>query len=234
MVDAFNFVKITMLALSDAVNPCALAVLTMVLVTLLVQNPKKKRAVLYGGFSFILAVYVGYLLYGLVITKFFISFAEWMRINSRIFYDALGILAMLIGGLQIKDFFFYKPGGFLTEMPLVMRPYAKMLIKKINSPSGAFFIGLLVTIFLLPCTMGPYIIATGILSQFGLIRAGLILLYYNLLFVSPMFFIVGIVYYGFSKVEDVSGWKERNIRKLHLIAGILIFLVGFSLLVGWL
>ena len=41
-------------------------------------------------------------------------------------------------------------------------------------------------------------------------------------------------YYGFSKVSDVSGWKERNIKRLHLVAGILLFLVGLALLIGWL
>jgi mannose/fructose/N-acetylgalactosamine-specific phosphotransferase system component IIC len=49
-----------------------------------------------------------------------------------------------------------------------------------------------------------------------------------------MLIIVGIVYFGFSQVEEVSGWKERNIKRLHLIAGILLFAVGFALLMGWL
>ncbi|MBU2104190.1 MAG: hypothetical protein KKF67_00225 [Nanoarchaeota archaeon] len=48
-----------------------------------------------------------------------------------------------------------------------------------------------------------------------------------------MLIIVGIIYFGFRKVDEVSGWKERNIKRLHLIAGILLFLVGVGLLVGW-
>lgn len=49
-----------------------------------------------------------------------------------------------------------------------------------------------------------------------------------------MLIIVGLIYYGFAKVDEVSGWKERNIKILHLVAGILLFLVGVALLIGWL
>ena len=148
-------------------------------------------------------------------------------------YNGLAILAMLIGALNIKDFFFYKKGSFATEMPLFMRPKVKRIIDKVTSPAGAFVIGFLVTLFLLPCTIGPYVVASGLLSELGTLNAIPWLLYYNLIFVLPMIIITLIVYWGFTRVEDVSGWKERNIKKLHLIAGILLFLVGLGILLGW-
>ncbi len=223
-----------MLALADSVNPCALAILAMVLMTILIQNPDKKRKVLFAGFGFSLAVFVGYLLYGVIIVQFFKSFAELLRNNSYFIYKGLAILAMVIGALNIKDFFFYKKGGIATEMPIWMRPKVKRIIEKITSPAGAFVIGFLVTIFLLPCTIGPYVVASGILSELGILGALPWLLYYNLLFVLPMLAITFVVYLGFAKVDEVSGWKERNVRKLHLVAGILLFLVGLALLIGWL
>ena len=139
---------------------------------------------------------------------------------------------MIIGALNIKDFFMYKPGGIVTEMPIFMRPKVKKIIKKITSSKGAFITGFIVTIFLLPCTIGPYIIVSGLLADLGLLGALPWLLYYNAVFVLPMLIIVGIVYYGFAKVDEVSGWKQANIKVLHLIAGILLFLVGFALLMG--
>jgi len=234
MADILNFARITSLALADAVNPCAIAVLTMVLVAILIQNPQNRKKVLYAGLAFIAAIYVGYLFYGAIIIQFFRTFAEVLRANSSIVYTILAVIAMIIGALNIKDYFMYRPGGITTEMPMFMRPYAKLLINKITSTGGAFVIGLLVTLFLLPCTIGPYIIASGLLSEGGIIAAIPWLLYYNLLFVLPMLIIVGIIYWGFKEVEDISGWKERNIRRLHLITGILMFLVGLSLLMGWL
>ncbi len=234
MFDGINFWRITTLALADSVNPCAIAVLTMVLMAILIQNPEKRKRVLYGGLAFVASIYIGYLFYGVIIIQFFKAFAEVLRENSIYIYGGLAILAMILGALNIKDFFMYKKGGIATEMPLFMRPRVKKIIQKITSPSGAFIIGFLVTLFLLPCTIGPYIIASGLLSELGTLGALPWLLYYNLLFVLPMLIIVGVVYYGFTKVDEVSGWKERNIRKLHLIAGILLFAVGFALLMGWL
>jgi len=234
MIEDISFWKITALALADSVNPCAIAVLTMVLVAILIQNPEKKKRVLYGGLAFVTSIYLGYLFYGIVIIQLFKGFAELLRENSTYIYNGLGILAMIIGALHIKDFFMYKKGCIATEMPIWMRPKVKKIIQEITSPKGAFVIGFLVTIFLLPCTIGPYIIASGLLTELGTLGALLWLLYYNLVFVLPMLAITLIIFLGLTRVQDVSGWKERNIKKLHLIAGILMFAVGFALLMGWL
>jgi len=234
MVDLSNITRITGLALADAVNPCELAILTMVLVAILVQNPEKKKRVLYAGLAFSAAVFVGYMIYGFILIQLFKTFAATIRSYSFYFYNGFAILAMILGALNVKDYFMYKPGGIATEMPLSMRPRLKLIIHKMTSPLGAFFIGIFVTIFLLPCTIGPYIIASGLLSEIGFINAIPWLLYYNFIFILPMLIITTIIYIGFATIEDVSGWKERNIKRLHLIAGILLFAVGISLLAGWL
>jgi cytochrome c biogenesis protein CcdA len=233
-MEIFSFWKITSLALADSVNPCAIAVLAMVLVAILIQNPEKRKKVLYGGLAFVAAVYICYLVYGIIIIQIFKIFAQILRENSFYIYSGLGILAMILGALNIKDFFIYKKGSVATEMPLFMRPKVKKIINKVTSPKGAFIVGFVISLFLLPCTMGPYLIASGLLSELGILGALPWLLYYNLLFVIPMLVIVGIIYFGFAKVDEVSGWKDRNIRILHLVAGILIFLVGIALLMGWL
>ncbi len=228
-----TFWRITTLALADSVNPCAIAVLAMILLALLIQAPEKRKRVLWGGLAFVIAIYIGYLVYGVIIIQFFRLFAEFLRESSVYIFKGLAILAMIIGALNIKDFFYYKKGGIATEMPIAMRPKVKKIIHRITSPTGAFVIGFIVTLFLLPCTIGPYIVASGLLSELGTLGALPWLLYYNLLFVIPMLIIVGLIYFGFTKVSQVSGWKERNIRNLHLIAGILLFFVGVALLMGW-
>ena len=229
-----NFFRITMLALADSVNPCAIAILTMILMTILIQNPDKKRKVLYAGLAFISSVLIGYLFYGLIIIQFFKTFAVFLRENSGIVYNGLAIIAMILGALNIRDFFIYKKGGFATEMPIFLRPKLKKIIQKITSPKGAFATGFIVTLFLLPCTIGPYIVASGLLAELGMLNAIPWLLYYNILFVLPMLFITGMIYFGLSRVEEVSVWKDTHVKMLHLIAGILMFAVGFSLLMGWL
>ena len=225
---------ISALSFVDAINVCALAVLTMILVTILIQNPDKRKKTLYAGLMFSLAVFIMYFVYGTLIYTLFKKVAEGIQGASPIVYNIFIVLILIVGALNIKDYFYYKKGGFATEMPLFLRPKVKKIINKITSPSGAFITGLAVTIFLLPCTMMPLVTAMQKLSFLGynFIQSVPWILIYNLIFVAPMIIITIIIYLGFARVEDVSNWKERNIRKLHLIAGILLFLVGLGLLFG--
>jgi len=227
------FAKITPLALADSVNPCAIAVLTMVLVSILIENPKDKKRVLSSGLAFILAIFLGYTFYAEVLVQFFKGFATFFAKNSITVKYILASLSMVIGALNIKDFFSYKKGSLGTEMPLFMRPKVKKLTRSMTGPKGSFVIGFVITLFLLPCTAGPLVVAAGLLSTLPLLTTILYILYYNVLFVLPMFVITLLVYWGFKEVDEVSGWKERNIKKLHLIAGSLLFFVGFALLQGW-
>ena len=224
--------KILSLAAVDAVNPCALAVLSLMLIAIITYNPRKKRRILLAGLAFTVSVFIMYLIYGLVIIKFF-QVIQALTSIRLILYKAIAIVAVVLGLLNIKDYLFYKPGSALTEMPLKLRPIMKKLISGVTSPRGAFVVGLFVTVFLLPCTIGPYIIAGGILSAMELFATLPLLLIYNFVFVLPMLAITLVVYGGFAKVEDVSGWKERNIKYLHLIAGIIMFLLGIAMFGGF-
>ena len=229
-----NLLRIPTLALADSVNPCEIAILAMVLMTIMIQNPDKKRKVLWGGLAFVSAVFIGYFVYGIIIVQLFRTLNETILNISPYVYKGFAILAMILGALNIKDFFYYKKGSFATEMPIFLRPKAKKIIDKITSPKGAFTLGFLITLFLLPCTMGPYVIASGLLADLGILGAMPWLLYYNFVFVLPMLIITLIIYYGFAKVDEVTEWKDRNIKILHLISGVLLFLVGVAILAGWL
>jgi hypothetical protein len=48
-----------------------------------------------------------------------------------------------------------------------------------------------------------------------------------------MLLITFIVYAGLRRVEDVQNWKDRHIRMMHLIAGLLIFGIGVAMLGEW-
>ena len=225
-----TILKIIALAFTDAINPCALAVMTMILVSILLTNPGKKHKVLLGGIAFTLAVFIGYFFYGLIIIQLFKSFVEFTSVIYPYLTNALAIAAILLGIFNIKDFINYKPGGLATEMPMKFRPRLRLLIKRITSPRGAFFIGIFVTLFLLPCTIGPYIIASGILSTLNIIKTIPYLIIYNIIFVIPMLVITVIVYAGISTTEKVSMWKEKNIRYIHLITGLLLVGLGIAIL----
>ncbi len=225
--------KLLTLAAADAINPCALAVMSMVLVAILTSNPEKKHKVLFGGLAFTFAVFVGYFFYGVVIVQVFHGF---INVTSGFYFylkNGLACLAILLGVMNIKDFIKYVPGGIATEMPLGLRPRVKQIIKGITSVPGAFLIGIFVTLFLLPCTIGPYVVFSGLISEIGLMASVPWLLLYNLIFVLPMIAITFMVYFGVWTTEKVGGWKDKNIKRIHLITGILLVAIGVLILTNY-
>jgi hypothetical protein len=224
--------KVITLALVDAVNPCEFAVLTMLLVSIIAYNPNKRRDILWAGFAFGVAVFVMYIIYGLFIIKSF-QMVQTITAVRPVLYKVLGVIAILLGAFQIKDFFRYKEGSFSTEMPMSWRPKVKKIISGVTSPAGAFAVGLFVTIFLLPCTIGPYVILGGMLSFMEILKTLPMLLLYNAIFILPIVIITLLVYFGLSRVEDVQNWKDKNVRIMHLIAGLLISGIGIAMIFEW-
>ena len=216
--------KVLSLAVVDAVNPCALAVLSLMLITILAYNPQKKRNVLLAGLAFVVSVFVMYLLYGLIIIRSFQIIQALTSIRIWL-YQALGAGAVILGVLKLRGF-------FRAQAVCNVTPKVNKIIARITSPIGAFVVGAFVTIFLLPCTIGPYIICGGILCPLGLLKALPLLLLYNLVFVLPMLIMVLIIYFGLSKIKDISSWQARNIKYLDLTAGLVIIALGLAMILG--
>ena len=233
--------KIISLAVVDAVNPCALAVLVLMLTAILTYNPHSRRKVLLAGLAFIASVFIMYFFYGLIIIKFFQA-VQGLTLVRLWLYKILGGAAIVLGIFNLRDFFLQKgcksgickvrTGSFPTEMPAGLRPKVQKMISGVTSVGGAFIVGAFVTIFLLPCTIGPYIICGGVLCPYSLLKIFPYLFLYNLIFILPMLAIVALVYLGLRKVKDISAWKERNIHYLHLIAGIIILGLGVAMIFG--
>ena len=87
-------------AIVDSINPCAIAVLLILLGALVVSGDKKRA--LRAGLAFTLSIYIAYFLFGL-------GLFSALRISglSFWFYRLIGGLAILIGLANIKDFFWY-------------------------------------------------------------------------------------------------------------------------------
>lgn len=219
-------------ALVNAINPCAIAALVTVLISILLANENNRKKVLWGGFSFVLAVFIGYSIYGLIIIQLFKGFSVFASSVEIYLKYFLGFLAIILGLLNIKDYLNYRPGGIATETPLSFRPRMKLMIQKITSPLGAFFVGIFVTLFLLPCTMGPYIIALGKVYNLSFLAIVPHVLLFNLIFMIPMVIVIFIVYWGLTSAERVAEWKERNIKRIHLTAGVILILLGIAMVTG--
>ena len=222
--ESFTLAKVLSLGAVDAVNPCALAVLSLMLIAILSYNPAKRRNVLLAGLAFVFSVFVMYLIYGLVIVKSF-QVIQTLTSIRLLLYKILGGGAVILGVFKLRDF-------VRNRAVCKVSPRVNKVISKITSPTGAFVVGVFVTIFLLPCTIGPYIICGGILSSLCLIKVLPILLLYNLIFVLPMLIVVLIIYFGLSRVEDISGWQAKNMRYLDLVSGLVILGLGIAMILG--
>lgn len=213
-------------AFVDSINPCAIAVLLILLSGLLLAGEKQRA--MKAGFAFTASIYIIYFLFGLGL----FSALQYTGL-AYYFYKVVGFLAIIIGLLNIKDFFWYGAGGFVMEIPRSWRPRLKGLLQRVTSPLGAFLIGFIVCLFELPCTGGPYIFILGLLAEKATRATAIpLLLFYNLIFVLPLILITLLVFYGYTTVERATEWKERNIRILHLIAGIIMVVLGIIVVAG--
>jgi cytochrome c biogenesis protein CcdA/glutaredoxin len=226
----FSLNSLIFLAFADAVNPCELAVLIILMTTILTQFPGKKKKALYAGLAFSFAIFLMYAVFGILIIAGFKFLGEYLNLSNTLFFATLSILAIILGVLNLKDAVVYGGGGFIMEVPQKWRPKMKALIQGTTSVKGAFVVGLIVSLFLTPCTAGPYFVATGMLATFDWIISIPYFILYMLIFISPMIAITLITYLGFAKVEDMGGWRERNLKKLHLVAGLILLLIGIMML----
>ncbi len=223
--DTMGMMGIVGAALADSVNPCAILVLVILLSFVSLYHESRKRLI-FSAASFIFSVFLTYLLVGVGIVKAltFLGVSEWVR-------NFVGILAIVVGILNLKDFFAYGAGGFTAEIPQAWRPFLFSLLRKATTPWASFAMGSVVTLIELPCTGGPYFFALGILSKWGMTPAFFAyLILYNLIFVSPLILIAALVYMGKLTVEKASDWQAKNSRRLHLVVGVLMQAAGIGVL----
>ncbi|MGA2935253.1 MAG: hypothetical protein ABSD81_08885 [Methanomicrobiales archaeon] len=223
--------KIIALAAVNAINPCALAVLVVILLAIITANPGKREKILLAGLAFSLSVFVFYLAYGIILVSLLSAVREAASFQA-ILTRGLGLVSIVIGIMHVREYL--SPGGAPvgTGIPTGWRPRLGEALNRITSPWGAFIVGGLVTLFLLPCNIGPYIIGCGILSVYGPLVALPYLLLYNLIFILPMLAITLVVYLGVARISDVKGWREENIGRFHLASGLIILAFGIFLLSG--
>ncbi|MFA5155124.1 MAG: cytochrome c biogenesis CcdA family protein [Patescibacteria group bacterium] len=208
-------------ALVDSINPCEFAVLLILIATILASGDRKRA--LLSGLAYSASIFISYFLMGMGLYSVISSFG-----TPVIFMKIIGGIAILIGLFNVKDYFWYGK-GFLMEVPLSWRPKMKSLVRSITGPLSAFLIGFVVSLFLLPCTSGPYIVILGMLGHGEtMMRAVWLLLLYNFIFVLPMIIISIGMYFGMN-VEKAEETRSKNLKVLHLIAGVIMIIMGVVL-----
>ncbi len=204
-------------ALADSINPCAFAVILLLLSSILTRSKNKRKAI-FAWLLFSLAVFISY-------------FAMWLWLfnalasstNTVILKRIVWILWIVVWLANLKDFFRYKK-WFVMEVPLSWRPKMKKIIDKAVSPMWAFVVWFIVSLFLLPCTSGPYFTILWYLASESKnlnSRWYMYLIIYNIIFILPMVVIALLVWLWFKSAEELAELKHKNSKLIHLIVWLL-------------
>ncbi|KXB01028.1 hypothetical protein AKJ41_03015 [candidate division MSBL1 archaeon SCGC-AAA259O05] len=237
-------VPVAVAAAADAVNPCAFS-LFIVFLTYLVT--RLNRGVLKVGGSFVLAVFVVYFFIGLGLRQCLAAFS-FLRYGVAVF-------GAFVGVLQMSDLFLghgitLTPDAFKERVraeigsssDLACRTcgssqasgssrddLSERIVGGITSPAGAFALGLLTSLLLLPCTSGPYFVAANFISKSA--GLGLVLLFiYNSIFVLPFVAILlGVRGMTLETLRVKKWWKEWS-QVVGFVAGAAIFILSVFVL----
>lgn len=218
-----TFGVVTGTAVIDSINPCAIGVLILMLSVLMGSKKTVGRMLFLGGL-YIGAVMLTYLLAGLGLLYFLSSIPLWVTEYIAI---AVGVLIVFAGLLEVKDYFWYGR-WFSLSIPASMAKKLHTYSTK-TTIAGVIFLGVFVAGVELPCTGAPYLAIITLLSQYFDFSAFLMLVWYNLVFVSPLIVILLLVATG-TKLHDVKRWKQESRGLMRLAIGLMLIAMGWLLM----
>lgn len=222
MFDSLTIPALVGGAAIDSINPCAFAVLIFLVGYLLaIGSPK---LILKVGLVYIFTVFIVYFFAGLGLLRALTFFGV-----AGIIYKVAAAILIFVGLVNVKDFFWYGK-GFTLAIPESKKPLIQKYVRKASIPA-AIVLGFLVSAFELPCTGGVYIAILGLLANNQKIQAIPYLLLYNLIFVLPLFIILGLVYFGIS-AKQMEEWRTKNRKWLRLVLGVGSLILGVLMLLG--
>jgi cytochrome c biogenesis protein CcdA len=214
--------------LIDGINPCAIGMLILLLGYLMVfvKKPELMKKI---GIVYITTIFFTYLIIGLIFTQtvgYLINLPYYHQV-STIIKDVILVAIVIAGLINIKDYFWYQKGVSLgvgkKQVPLLLK-YIKQI-----TVGGTIILGVLVTIFEMPCSLPLYIGTITILSGFfSLVKIFAYLILYNIMFIVPIT-IVFIILLMTNKVFEAKDLQERSNRYLKLMTGLSQILIAIVL-----
>jgi len=228
----FNVSELSLPALTiilgglDSLNPCSFWVL-LFLLSLLLYVQSRKRILLIGGIFIFFSGFIYFLFMSVLVGIFIITGQQ------PIITIVAGIFALLLGGINIKDFFFKK--GPSLSIPESKKPelFKKMrqVVKSSHFPSmiiGTIMLAIFANTYELFCTLGLPLTFTRILTLYNLpsLQYYLYIFFYNVVYIIPLLIIVLTFAMTFGRLK----LTERQGRVLKLFSGLMMFLLGIVLI----
>ncbi len=220
-------------AVVDSINPCAFGVLIFLLAYLTSAFKRERKArILCHGFVYILAVFITYLLAGILLLYILSFLREALGVFSKVAYFTLAALIGVAGFLEVKDFFWYGKGFSLGIFPSEAQRI-KLYVKRVSEKlSTAFYLGVFVALVELPCTGAVYLAVLAMLGTVGITLKNLaFLLLYNLIFVAPLGIIVFLFYRGYT-AHQFEAWRIKHRKLMRLLTGIVLLALTAWMVAG--
>ncbi len=216
-----------LIAAMDAFNPCAFFVL-LFLLSLLVHQKDRRRMLLIGG------VFV--LFSGLMYFAFMAAWLGLFRIMGSLPWvtAAAGVLAAVMGAVNVKDFFAFKAGVTLSipesrKADIFRRGRDILAAGSLPAMLAAtVLLSVAANFYELLCTAGFPMVYTRVLTMqvSSPARHLLYLAVYNAIYVLPLLFIV----LAFVRAMGARKLSEREGRLLKLLSGLMMLGLGVLLL----
>jgi len=212
----------------DSFNPCALYVL-MFLMSLIIHARSRRRMLLVGGTFVFFSGFVYFLFMSAWLNVFFVAG------RMTLMTTAAGAVALLVGGLNVKDFFAFKKGPSLA-MPEGAKPrlHERMrgLLRSTSLSSllaGTVVLAVAANAYELICTAGFPMVYTRILTLEDLptVQYYLYLMLYNVVYVIPLGAVVAV----FTVTLGSRKLSEREGRRLKLLSGLMMLYLGMALVI---
>ena len=221
---SFTFI----IGLLDGVNPCAMWVL-MFLLTLLVAAKNRKKVIMIGS-VFVISSGVAYFLF----MTAWLNIFTFMGMTTYVTI-ALGVVALIMGLINMKEFFFFKKGVSLMIPDKVKPKLFEKMRRVINNKSmflsilGTVALAFFVNLIELGCTIGLPAIYTRVLSiqNVSTLKKYLFMALYNVYYVVPLAVIVLVFVVTMGKHR----FEEKHAKKLKLVSGLLMLTLGLILII---
>ncbi len=222
----------------DSFNPCAFFILIFLL-NLLLYARSRKRMILIGGI-FILFSGVLYAVFMFVLLGLLLTLHQYLIFITII----AGSIALILGVMNIKDFFFYKKGASLS-IPDSKKPgIYKQMRSLVKNPKltasiiGTIILAATINFYELLCTLGlPWVFTTRLedllnSNQITLSEVSTYIIFYNIVYVIPLILIVllFIITLGKRKLSEWHGQIMKLETGIMLTSFGLIFLFDYKLL----
>ncbi|PIQ78359.1 hypothetical protein COV82_01185 [Candidatus Peregrinibacteria bacterium CG11_big_fil_rev_8_21_14_0_20_46_8] len=210
-------------AVIDSINPCAIGVMIFLL-AYLVKTNKRAHALLLHGLVYLAAVFLTYLLAGLLLLPVIQSLRNF-SVNA---YLAIAAVVGIFGIFELKEFFAPGKTSFVEIPPRYSRMIKNASEKMLDNYAFTFGLGVFVALVELPCTGAVYLAVLTLMSFSGVTLSNVVLLLlYNLIFIAPLIVVLVLFYRGFSSAK-LKKLVQRYKPYTRLLTGLLLLTLA-----GW-